>query len=139
MEAKLLTAERFVDMRIGCSYRYVHSTTEYFRPHYHDYYEIFILYDGTALHLINGEEKKLYAGDAVFIRPSDTHDYRCINEKGFDMLNITFTADTAKEPRSIGKMEGSCSDQKGKTRHQHHHPTASVHRQECRTRSRNLG
>ena len=69
MEAKLLTAERFVDMRIGCSYRYVHSTTEYFRPHYHDYYEIFILYDGTALHLINGEEKKLYAGDAVFIRP----------------------------------------------------------------------
>ena len=97
MEAKLLTAERFVDMRIGCSYRYVHSTTEYFRPHYHDYYEIFILYDGTALHLINGEEKKLYAGDAVFIRPSDTHDYRCINEKGFDMLNITFTADTAKE------------------------------------------
>ena len=97
MEPKLLTAERFVDMRIGCSYRYVHSTTEYFRPHYHDYYEIFILYEGTALHLINGEEKKLYKGDAVFIRPSDTHDYACISEKGFDMLNITFTADTAKE------------------------------------------
>ena len=51
MEPKLLTAERFVDRETGCSYRYVHSSTEYFRPHFHDYYEIFILMEGEAKHL----------------------------------------------------------------------------------------
>ena len=97
VEPKLLTAERFVDMRMGCSYRYIHSTTEYFRPHYHDYYEIFILYDGIAAHLINGERHMLNKGDAVFIRPNDTHDYTCISEEAFKMLNITFTSETAEE------------------------------------------
>lgn len=94
MEPKLLTAERFVDMRMGISYRYVHSDTEYFRPHYHDYYEIFILLEGEALHLVNGEKIPLEKGVAVFVRPEDTHDYICIDKKKFDMLNITFTSET---------------------------------------------
>ncbi len=96
MEAKLLTAEWFVDMRMGISYRYVHGDTEYFRPHYHDYYEIFILLDGEAFHLVNGEKIPIEKGTAVFIRPADTHDYVCIDKKRFDMLNITFTAETAE-------------------------------------------
>lgn len=95
MEAKLLTADRFVDTKIGCSYRYVHSNTEYFRPHYHDYYEIFISLDGEATHLVNEACETLSRGDAVFIRPSDTHDYVCRRGESFDMLNITFTAETA--------------------------------------------
>ena len=95
MEAKLLTAERFVDMEIGCSYRYVHSSTEYFRPHYHDYYEIFIPLNGRATHIVNGARIPLFKGIAVFIRPSDTHDYICDGGEGFDMLNITFTREIA--------------------------------------------
>lgn len=95
METKLLTADRFVDLQTGISYRYIYSDTEYFRPHYHDYYELFILLDGNARHLINGEETQLKKGAAVFIRPSDTHDYRCIGGKPFSMLNLTFTAKTA--------------------------------------------
>lgn len=97
MEPKLLTAERFVDTEIGCSYRYVHSSTEYFRPHYHDYYEIFIPLSGHALHIVNGAEIPLTVGTAVFIRPSDTHDYICQGDKGFEMLNITFTEGTVND------------------------------------------
>ncbi|MBQ9760693.1 MAG: helix-turn-helix domain-containing protein [Clostridia bacterium] len=95
MDVKLLTADRFVDGRIGISYRYVYSDTEYFRPHYHDYYELFVLLDGNAIHLINGKEILLKKGASVFIRPSDTHDYRCIDGTPFSMLNLTFTAETA--------------------------------------------
>ncbi len=97
MEAKLLTADRFVDMRTECSYRFVLSTTEYFRPHYHDYYELFVMLDGTALHCVNGEEIHLNKGDMVFIRPKDTHDYLCKNGKVFSMMNITFTKKTADD------------------------------------------
>lgn len=97
MEPKLLTADRFVDIRTGCSYRYVHSYTEYFRPHFHDYYEIFIPMGGEAKHVVNGESALLKRGRAVFIRPSDVHDYVCEDGSSFEMLNITFTKETADE------------------------------------------
>lgn len=95
MEPKLLTADRFVDAQTGCSYRYVVSSTEYFRPHYHNYYEIFIVLDGNALHCVGDKRIRLHSKRAVFIRPTDTHDYICENGQPFSMLNITFTADTA--------------------------------------------
>ena len=96
MEPKLLTAERFVDQKTGISYRYVHSTTEYFRPHYHDYYEIFLILDGEAIHVVNGSKTLLKYGTMVFIRPRDLHDYLLKEGRGFSMLNITFTAQTAE-------------------------------------------
>ena len=97
LDTKLLTAERFIDMRCGCSYRYVVSTTEYFRPHYHDYYELFVMLNGNAYHKVNDEQFKLKKGDIVFIRPSDIHDYTCEKGKSFSMMNITFNMETAKE------------------------------------------
>lgn len=97
MEPKLLTADRFVDSRVGFSYRYVYSDTEYFRPHYHDYYEIFLLLEGKADHFVNGARIPLSKGALVFIRPSDTHDYLPQGGKPFSMLNITFTRETCDE------------------------------------------
>lgn len=96
MEPKLLTADRFVDQKTGISYRYVHSTTEYFRPHYHDYYELFLILDGEAIHMVNGTRILLERGAMVFIRPRDLHDYALKDGRGFSMLNITFTAQTAE-------------------------------------------
>ena len=93
MEAKMLTASRFVDQKTGISYRYVYSETEYFRPHYHDYFEIFLVLSGNARHLVNGTECPLQPGDLIFIRPSDIHDY-ISNGSGYSMLNITFTKET---------------------------------------------
>lgn len=95
MESKLLTAKRFVDPKTGCSYRYVYSNTEYFRPHYHDYFEIFLMLEGRVLHQINGAEIHLKSGDLVFIRPSDEHNYLC--KSTCSWLNLTFTAETAQE------------------------------------------
>ena len=97
MEPKLLTHERFVDKDTECSYRFVLSTTEYFRPHYHDYYELFVILEGTTIQYINGTRHKQHRGDMVFIRPSDVHDYICENGQEFSMMNITFTAKTANE------------------------------------------
>ncbi len=92
--AKILEAARFVDMKTECSYRYVNSKTEYFREHSHDYYEIFIMIDGEAMHSVNGERFKLNPMDAVFIRASDTHNYEKINDSQFSFLNLTFTKAT---------------------------------------------
>lgn len=96
MQPKLLTADRFVNLKTGCSYRYIHSSTEYFRPHFHDYYEIFIVLSGKVLHIANGERIAMERGDSAFIRPSDIHDYICCGEDEVHMLNITFTESTAE-------------------------------------------
>jgi len=96
MEPKLLTAQRFVDMRTEIMYRYIVSDTEYFRPHYHDYCEVFLILEGRAQHLVNGSLIPVVSRDMVFIRPSDTHDYASVHGEPFSMLNITFTLDTLK-------------------------------------------
>lgn len=96
MEPKLLTADRFVDQKTGISYRYVYSDTEYFRPHYHDYFELFLLLEGETTHLVNEQRLSIGKGTLVFIRPSDVHDYAVRRGKSFSMLNITFTAETAE-------------------------------------------
>ena len=92
--AKILEASRFVDMKTECSYRYVNSKTEYFREHSHDYFEIFIMLRGEALHFINGEICRVASKEAVFIRASDTHNYSEISDNEFSFLNLTFTKDT---------------------------------------------
>lgn len=94
MQPKLLTAERFVDQENGISYRYVYSDTEFFRPHYHDYYEIFLLLDGSCIHHVNNATRKLTKGNLVFIRPNDVHDYVGINGEAFSFLNVTCTKET---------------------------------------------
>jgi len=94
MEPKKLTADRFVDMRTEIMYRYVHSSTEYFRPHYHNYCEIFVVLEGAAQHWINGQIRHLTRGDIVFIRPQDTHHYIPEPRRSFSMLNVTFTCKT---------------------------------------------
>lgn len=92
MESKLLTEERFVDRKTGFTYRYVFSDTEYFRPHTHEYYELFLMLDGSALHIVNGAELPLSRGDLVFIRPFDDHDYIGVGQRPFSLLNIAFSA-----------------------------------------------
>jgi len=96
-DCKLLRAERFVDMRTGCSYRYVNSKTEYFRYHTHDYFEVFIMLQGNAVHLINGTETELTARDVVYVRAEDKHNYRHSSDEPFSFLNITFTKETLDE------------------------------------------
>jgi len=97
MEAKLLTAQRFVDPDTGCSCRYVYSDTEFFRPHYHDYFELFLMLEGQTLHMVNDTQISLSKGCLVFIRPEDRHDYLSIQGKAFSFLNIPFTARTCRE------------------------------------------
>lgn len=97
MEPKLLTEKYEFDERLECLYRYVYSDTEHFNPHYHEFYEFFIILEGNANHLINGNKTKLTKGSLVFIRPNDTHDYVAINSNPFVFLNISFSANTAAQ------------------------------------------
>lgn len=42
-------------------------------PHYHLFYEIFYILDGSIRHSVNGTERILYPGDIVFLNLTDMH------------------------------------------------------------------
>lgn len=69
-------------------YLYQVGVKETCQLHTHDFYEIFYIIKGKAIHAINGEKQVLLQGMLVFIRPSDTHEYAFLNHYDFEILSI---------------------------------------------------
>ena len=91
MAVKMLDAKKHTNADTGFLCRYVRSDTEYFRPHCHNYYELFLVLNGDAHHLINSKEQILRPGELLFIRDFDVHTYKSVNKEYFDFINLAFT------------------------------------------------
>lgn len=63
----------------------VHST---YKIHSHDFYELFLVPRGRAIHLVNGRSQLLTEGSFVLIRPNDVHCYEVLNHDNFELLDI---------------------------------------------------
>lgn len=59
-----------------------------YKIHSHDFYELFLVPRGRAIHLINGHSQLLTEGSFVLIRPNDTHRYEVLNRDDFELLDI---------------------------------------------------
>lgn len=99
MDYPCLPAERLVNMEAGCRYLYISSTIDFFNPHCHDYYELFLTISGTITHWVNGVTTKLPEGSLVFIRPDDVHGYIYDNPNRSETayINFSFTRETAEQ------------------------------------------
>ena len=51
--------------------------------HTHNHYELFIISEGTAYHLINDSVQTVKKGDLFFIRPNDMHSYSFFHSENF--------------------------------------------------------
>ncbi len=80
----------FLDEQTGLLFRNssIHETAAL---HTHTFYELFLVTQGTALHMINDTIQTLEKGDMVFLRPSDTHTYNFHYSEDFRILNIGFS------------------------------------------------
>ncbi|AHF92039.1 AraC family transcriptional regulator [Opitutaceae bacterium TAV5] len=64
------------------------------KMHTHDFPELFFVEEGSGLHEINGQNKKLFHGDLVFVRAKDCHRLETRNERndeGFVLINLAFS------------------------------------------------
>lgn len=68
---------------------WVESLSQVSPEHTHDFYEFFILSEGTCRHIVNGEVQLLKPGCLVFIRPRDTHKYEADGDGDCRFLNIS--------------------------------------------------
>lgn len=89
----MLDQKYHINLDTGYLCRYVRSDTEYFRPHYHNYYEITLALKGNISHLINNEEQLLVPGQLLFIRDFDIHNYKSADGNYFEFVNLAFTKD----------------------------------------------
>lgn len=62
-------------------------------PHYHDYYEIFLVEEGPLMHHINGECETLYPDTMVFIHPEDQHFFARKDKGTVQFFNLAFGED----------------------------------------------
>lgn len=109
METKMLDKKYHIDENTGCLCRYVRSNTEYFRPHYHNYYEIFMVLKGNVCHTINSKEQQLCEGQILFIRDFDVHDYKSGDGNYFEFINLAFEKETFEDMAEyLG--EGFCAE-----------------------------
>lgn len=83
-----------IDPQSEIHYAFHKSLREITVMHKHDFYELFLIIKGSALHNINGEQKILYPGDLVFIRPADNHNYGKKDDENCELINIAFPAST---------------------------------------------
>lgn len=86
-----------MDPESECNYFYRTVTTDYFFPHCHEYYEIFVTVKGIVTHFINGITQELPEGSLVFIRPDDVHGflYETPQSRKTAYINLTFSSNTA--------------------------------------------
>ena len=94
MDVKMLDYKYHTDSETGCLCRYVKSDVEFFKRHYHNYYELFMVLKGETCHEVNGKEKILHEGQILFIRDFDVHDYKSVDGNYFEIVNLAFTKET---------------------------------------------
>lgn len=65
--------------------------SETYACHMHEFYEVFYVVKGQALHEINGVSQVVSEGSLVFIRPNDAHFYQYLNIFDFEFINVNIT------------------------------------------------
>ncbi|MRN55981.1 helix-turn-helix domain-containing protein [Paenibacillus monticola] len=67
---------------------WIDSLSKVSPEHTHDFYEFFIVSEGSCKHIVNGQTQLLGPGCLVFIRPQDTHKYERNEDGDCCFLNI---------------------------------------------------
>ena len=67
---EIKTIDNVNDFSVSCN-----LVREKYSVHQHEFYELELILDGEAVHIINGEKTRLSKGDVVFITPMDRHGF----------------------------------------------------------------
>lgn len=94
MKSVKLRTRDLIDPESEIHYAYHKSLATITTSHNHDFFEIFLITKGEALHRINSTEEIIEEGDLVFIRPDDTHNYEKSDDKNCELINLAFPSKT---------------------------------------------
>ncbi len=92
---KLYFTEKDKDCRI--SFLLQRSVGETYPIHTHDFYELFYVVKGRAMHSVNGMSECLLFGTAELLRPEDSHEYSFINRYDMELISIGIEREVMQE------------------------------------------
>lgn len=72
-------------------------------PHYHDFYEIFLVEEGALLHHINGGCETVYPDTMVFVRPEDQHFFARKDKGAVQFFNLAFGEDQFQRAKELAE------------------------------------
>lgn len=90
MKSVKLKTKDLIDPESEIHYAYHKSLATITTPHTHDFFEIFLITKGEAIHRINDKQEIIEEGDLVFIRPNDRHNYEKSDDKSCELINLAF-------------------------------------------------
>jgi len=91
--------EDLLDVEAEANYLHQKSVSETAPLHTHEFYEIFLVINGRAVHIVNNYVQKLQRGSLVWIRPSDIHCYDFYKTYDFEFINLSFPRKSFKAVR----------------------------------------
>ncbi|MBP3964632.1 AraC family ligand binding domain-containing protein [Paenibacillus lignilyticus] len=93
-----LSADGLIDAEFETEF-YYHRKLQYWTiVHDHeDFYECFLITEGSVYHLVNGVKQLMTEGMFTFIRPTDTHSYERYGDEEVELLNINFRSSMVEE------------------------------------------
>ncbi len=92
------------DRQCGISFLHQKSVSETYHIHTHDFYEIFYVAKGRAMHNINGESECCTAGTLQLIRPADCHAYSFINRYDMELISIGISREIMQQIAEFCEM-----------------------------------
>lgn len=66
-------------------------------PHWHDFYELELILEGTGSMNINGREFPLAPNTLYLLTPTDFHSYHVEPEQSLTLINVTFSPDCIED------------------------------------------
>lgn len=97
MDVLRLLANDILDAETQMHYNFISQIENTAGKHRHDFFEIFLVVNGNALHHVNGIVQLLLEGTIVLIRPDDIHYYEKYGEGNCQFINLAFSQDTLKD------------------------------------------
>ncbi len=91
---KLYIPENVFENDMEFNYSYHRNLDDFIGIHGHDFHELFIIFSGELIHVLNGNKNLLTAGTLVMIHPDDIHRYEKSNNSECEYINLAFTKDT---------------------------------------------
>lgn len=82
-----------LDPVTGTSFLIQESVRDTAPIHTHEFFEMFIVTEGKALHLVNDSVQNIEGGDLVLMRPDDRHCYDFYQSFDFAFLNYAFSVE----------------------------------------------
>jgi AraC family cel operon transcriptional repressor len=75
MDTLILRAADGIDPETEAHFRLISSIKNTLGNHTHDFFEIFLIVNGSVVHCVNGKKQLLDKNSLVFIREKDVHYY----------------------------------------------------------------